>query len=124
MTVEYYSFQGFENVFLEDSFVLNIKTSQILAEFLVEIILTEKHRLYSKPKPNEVYCYKKAKISFPKIENIVWIEVNICPSIDANNEVDFGNIDSFFYENDFYNISGDWGEVKIQSQSPTIKFID
>ena len=124
MRLEYYSFQGFENIYLEYSFVLKIISTKTLAEFLVEIILTKNHPLYSKPKPKEAYCYKKAIISFPKIENIVWVEVNICPSIDANNEADFGNIDSFFYEDNFYNISGDWGEVKIQSQSPTIKFID
>lgn len=124
MKTEYPNFQGFENIFLEDSFVLKIKTSENLAEFLLEIILTEKHQMYSKPKPNEAYCYKKAIISFSNVENIVWVEVNMCPNIDIDGEVDFGNIDSFFYEDNFYNISGDWGKVKIQSQNPTIKLIN
>lgn len=124
MKLEYTNFQGFENVFLEDSFVLKIKTSKSFAEFFVEIILRKHHPLYSKPKPKEQYCYKNGIISFPQIENIIWVKVNMNPSTDANNEVDFGNIDSFFYENDFYNILGDWGELKIQSQGPIIKFVD
>lgn len=124
MKLAYPNFQGFENIFLEDSYVLKIRTSKSLAEFLVEIVLTKNHPMYSKPTPKEHYCYKKGIISFPKIENIVWVEVNMFPSIDANNEVDFGNIDSFFYEDGFYNISGDWGEMKIQSQKPIIKFVE
>ena len=44
------------------------------------------------------------------------------PYLDANNEIDFGNIDEFFYEDEFYNLSGDWGTLKIQSAKPIIKY--
>lgn len=120
----YTDFSEFENVFLEDSFVLRIKTTASLAEFLVETVLTKNHLLYEKPKKNEQYCYKKGIINFPNVKQIIWIEITIFPSVDINLEVDFGNIDSFFYENDFYSMSGEWGRVKIKSQNPTIKFIE
>lgn len=122
MKINYSKFSGFEYVFLEDSFVLKIKTNSLSADFNMEFVLTKNHQFYEKPKPNEMYCYKKGVINFPKVEEVVWTEVSMNPSIDIDSEVDFGNIDSFYFENDFYHLSGDWGEVKIKSQSPSIKF--
>ena len=123
MKLDYYSIEEFENIYLEDSYVLQIRTNSNSAEFLLEVVLTENHPLYNPPKQNEQYCYKKAELSFPTVTEIIWVEVNIIPSKDANGEVDFGNIDLFFYNDQYYELCGDWGELKIQSAKPTIRFI-
>jgi hypothetical protein len=43
---------------------------------------------------------------------------------DIEGEIDFGNIDEFYLENDFYRLSGEWGELKIKSAKPIIEFIE
>lgn len=124
MKLDYYNIEELENVYLEDSYVLRIKTDSNSAEFRLSVVLTENHPLYNPPKQDEYYCCKKAVLSFPAATEIIWVEVNIDPAIDANGEVDFGNIDSFFYNDQYYELSGSWGELKIQSAKPTIKFME
>ena len=124
MQSNYFTIEEFENVFLEDSWVLRIRTDSNSAEFLLDVVLTEKHPLYTFPKQNEQYCYKQATINFPEVVKAIWVEVNMFPYKDLDGEIDFGNIDSFIYDGEYYNLSGDWGELKIQSAKPTIKFIE
>ncbi len=43
---------------------------------------------------------------------------------EIEGEIDFGNIDEFYLENDFYLLSGEWGELKIKSAKPVIEYIE
>lgn len=124
MKSNYFDIKDFENVYLEDSWVLKIKTDSDTAEFLLDVVLTENHPLYTQPKQNEQYCFKRAAINFSEVTAVIWIEVNMIAFTGAAGEIDFGNIDSFIYDGEYYNLSGDWGELKIQSGKPTIKFIE
>ncbi len=123
MRLDYFNFEGFENFYLEDSYVLEIKVGSETIEILIDAVLTEQHSLYTNPKANEQYCCKKIVIHFLNAETISWIERRMIPSTDANGEIDFGNIDEFYLENDFYHLSGDLGELKIKSAKPTIEYI-
>ena len=40
MKLNYFNFEGFEHIYLEDSYVLSIKTDSSSAEFLLEVVLT------------------------------------------------------------------------------------
>jgi hypothetical protein len=53
MRLDYCDFQGFENIYLEDSYVLEIKTNSTSVEILLEAIMTEQHSLYTNPKNDE-----------------------------------------------------------------------
>ncbi|GJM41427.1 MAG: hypothetical protein DHS20C20_17090 [Ardenticatenaceae bacterium] len=118
----YFEFEGFQYVYLEDSFVLEIRESQNEFLLMLEVVLTEKHPLYSLPTPSEMYCYKTASINFPDVKAIDWQVKNSSKYLDANGEYDLGNIDSFFFEGDYYFLDGDWGKVKIKSSKPVIYF--
>ena len=61
-------------MYLEDSFVLNIKAEVNYVEFLLEVVLTENHPLYVPPSSQERYCYKKAKLRFSNAKQITWIK--------------------------------------------------
>lgn len=111
----YSDWTDFGQVYLEDSYVLDIKESGDDLAITMEIVLTEDHPKYQDPFENEVYCYAKAKILFPEMRSIRWIRRNRQPAIDASGDKDFGNIDSFVQENDSYRLSGDWGEVVVES---------
>ena len=113
----YHEWDAFKDVYLEDSFVLDIHESDKELSIFIEAVLTERHPLYSKPNKNEQYCYKKCKIIFTNCSSINWITKNIIPTTDADGSIDYGNVDRFVLTNDQYELSGDWGEVHIDSPS-------
>ena len=87
---------------------------------MLEVVLTENHPSYVPPSSQEQYCYKKAKLSFSNAKKITWIEKSNVFFTDANNEIDYGNIDEFFKEENYFYLSGDWGELAIIE--PSISF--
>ena len=111
----YYDWEGFADIYLEDSFVLGICESPNEISFIVEAVLTENHPLYRSPESDEQYCYKKGKIVFQDLKHVKWISRNEAPFTDASGEEDYGNIDAFELSNDKYALSGDWGELEVTS---------
>jgi len=111
----YYDWEGFTDIYLEDSFVLGICESPNEISFIVEAVLTELHPLYTPPESDEQYCYKTAKIVFQGLKCVKWINRNEAPFTDASGEEDYGNIDVFELSNDKYVLAGDWGELQVTS---------
>lgn len=112
---KYYYNEILKDLYLEDSFVLEIIELSDKLLFKMEFVLCESHQLYHDPKENERYCWHLGEIVFSNIESINWIERNPDKfSIDANNEIDYGNIDTFDFEENTYNLAGDWGLVEIK----------
>lgn len=111
----YYDWEGFADIYLEDSFVLDICESPNEISFIVEAVLTENHPLYTSPENDERYCYKKGKIVFQELKSAKWISRNEAPFTDVSGEKDYGNIDVFELSNDKYSLSGDWGELEVTS---------
>lgn len=56
--LNYWQFPGFENIYLEDSYVLSINDKTSI-QILLEAVLTENHSLYTQPLPEEQYCYRR-----------------------------------------------------------------
>jgi hypothetical protein len=119
--MKYFDLHGFENVYLEDSYVLSFEVGINFLEIALDLVLTESHLLFNIPEPGFQYCYKSAFIIFNRIELLKWSNKNLRGSIDTNGEIDFGNIDSFFFENGHYYLEGDWGDLDIVSEPPTLK---
>ncbi len=119
--MNYFDIAGFEHVYLEDSFVLSIEESDDQVIFIVELVLTEGHPLFSKPRDDEQYCYRKGKIKFMSCRSINWHSRSNMQSVDKNDEVDLGNIDSFIKNSSKCSLAGDWGEIEIMSDSVTVE---
>lgn len=120
---EYYELNEFENIYLEDSYVLGVLEKDDAIEFEVDMVLTEKHPLYEIRPGNEQYCYRKAKIIFSEVQDVEWNEKRMEKFTDATGEVDYGNIDELYFENGTYYLVGDWGRVKIKSKQPEVRFL-
>lgn len=120
---KYYEWDDFKNIYLEDSFVLGIEEPENQITFKVEMVLTEDHPLYTSPREDEQYCYKKGKIIFNDVQAINWINRSFQPFTDADGSEDYGNIDLFELSSNGYHLSGDWGEVVINSLAPKIKWL-
>ena len=115
---EYFNIEVLKDIYLEDSYVLEIIEQSDKILFKIDFVLCESHPFYKAPKINERYCYHLGEIVFAELEKISWIEKNTENySYDANNEKDLGNIDSFFYEGNKYFLEGSWGEVIIKSNT-------
>ena len=81
---KYYDWDSFKNIYLEDSFVLGIEESDNQMSFIVEMVLTENHPMYSSRHKDEQYCYKKGKIIFQDVKSVKWLNKNTRPFTDAN----------------------------------------
>ncbi len=118
----YYELAGFQNVYLEDSFVFEIHESVSKFVLHMEVVLNEQHPFYTSPKSSEQYCYKKAAIIFTDVETVEWEEKNFKRYPDANGEYDYGNIDTFYLVDGYYYLAGDWGRVKIKATGINLNF--
>ena len=71
--VPYYQLKGLEHVYLEDSYVLDIRTDFQSVEFSLSVVLTEQHPLYLPALPGEQYCYRSGILRFRNVERAEWI---------------------------------------------------
>ena len=110
------------NIYLEDSYVLNIIENSDLISFEMEFVLTEKHELYQAPKPYEQYCYRRGAINFIECENTVLVLSGQPPSKDVTGETDLGNIDVFIDFEGKYFVEGNWGRLETSCKEVTVKF--
>jgi hypothetical protein len=120
----YYEIPGFEEVFLEDSWVMEIQDNPSGVTFFLDAVLREKHPLYQPRLPGEQYCYRRAQLKFRDASKVNWVRKTLIPNADITGEVDFGNIDTFYFSGGHYYLSGCWGELDIVSASPTIDFVE
>jgi hypothetical protein len=120
--VDYWQFLGFENIYLEDSYLLDLKTNSRI-EALVEAVLRESHPLYAPPRPGEQYCYNDIRIIFPEVREYRWLEKRMTPIRDPDGHVDYGNIDELYLLDSKYYMSGEWGKLEIDSRPPVVEYV-
>jgi len=120
----YADLPGFESLYLEDSWVLDMRESEKTFHIDLEAVLTHEHPDWHAPKPGEQYCYRGTRIQFDKVQSVEWIELRMRPNKDPDGSIDFGNIDSFVYENNRYELEGEWGHLVVVSPSvPQVHYL-
>ena len=119
----YSKIPALEYLYFEDSYVLGISSTEDTIEFKMEFVLLQDHPMYFDPLPGEQYCYKRGGLKFANVRNVrEFLRTNV-RTIDANGEVDFGNIDSFVSQNQRYVLEGEWGKLDIESDEPSVNCI-
>lgn len=118
--LNYWQFPGFENVYLEDSYVLSFNKTDSSVEIPIEAVLTETHPLYAPPLPGEQYCYRQMTIRFFLPQTYNFVLKKMTPIRDPDGSIDYGNIDEFFLENGKYYLNGEWGDLTIVSEPPIL----
>ncbi|WP_094025494.1 hypothetical protein [Nocardia cerradoensis] len=113
MTREYYEYPALAEVYLEDSYVLQISDTSGSVRFVLDAVLKPGHPAYREPLPGEEYCYVRAELVFVDVSKTDWISRSSQTYRDATGEEDLGNIDSFVNSGAFYELEGDWGKVHI-----------
>ena len=94
--VEYWeAFAALRDVRLEDSWVLEIAPRRTGAAFRLEAVLTEGHRDYCRPGPDEQYCYRTGWLHISGAHSAELTLSGTRPALDATGTTDMGNIDCF-----------------------------
>jgi hypothetical protein len=114
--VEYQeAFTDLAEVYLEDSWVLDVASSEHGVTFRLDAVLTPDHPRYQSPAPGEQHCYRRARLTVASTKRSVLNRSDAPAATDASGERDFGNIDVFSTvdsEGDVaWEMSGDWGEL-------------
>jgi hypothetical protein len=117
----YPSFPGFENVCLEDSYVLSITVQPAVLLLKLDLLLLPGHPHYRAPLPGERACFQQATVTFSSVRDLHWTGQGvITPAVDASGTVDFGSVDSLTRDDTTYQLLGDWGEINLQSDTPSL----
>ena len=105
----------FKGIDLNDSFILNWALEGDQLTFELEASIWPESSYYSHPKSREHTCYRKAVLSFLDIKNINGLKPieAVSSTVDPDGSKDYGNIDTLSQTENGYNISGNFGAVKI-----------
>jgi hypothetical protein len=118
---EYYEIPTLKDIYLEDSYVLDIVESATELRLLLDMVLTESHPDYQPPPRDEQYCFRKGELVFQSIDTIRWHRKTMRPIYDANAQIDYGNVDSLYEENGLYHLEGEWGVIEIAAHSVVVR---
>lgn len=121
--MNYWELAGFENLYLEDSWVLNIEATPGALVLQCDLVLLESHPDYTGLLAGEQYCYRRARIRFQQVRTLLWRDQMYRPAKDASGERDYGSIDSFTRSGDTSEVGGDFGLIVVDSEAPEIEFI-
>ncbi len=122
---DYTDFADLANVYLEDSFVLAIDEKPGTLSFKLEVALTPTHPLHHEPRPDEQHYYMDAMLTVDEAARIEWVTSSSRTDRDATcaEPEDLGNIDSLRHIDDHYEITGDWGHIRVYSTAaPKLTF--
>jgi hypothetical protein len=111
----YTELPGFEGLLLEESYVLDIEAHPGVLVLSMDLVLTPEHPQYSEPLPDEQYCYRNGFIRFTGVQRLVWVDQGAPPATDATGEVDYGNIDSFEWDEVGTRLQGSWGQIELRA---------
>jgi hypothetical protein len=119
---DYWALPGFDQIYLEDSWVLGVTAAPGTVTFDLEVVLREGHPDYVAPGPNQNYCYRRASIRFGGVTALSWTEQGRPPATDSSREIDFGSIDTLTVAEEGHVVEGDFGRMLIRAGLPTIEW--
>lgn len=118
--VDYRTIPGFENLYLEDSWVLSITARPGSLELVVELVLCDSHPSYFRPAPGEQYCYRRGTVRFAGVTSLHWEGQGLVPAVDASGEQDYGSIDALIVAPNAFIVEGDFGRMTVAADPPSV----
>ena len=115
MNLDWTQIDVFKGIDLNDSFVLNWSHEGNQLIFYLEASIWPGSKYYTGVKKGEYTCYRQATLAFVGINDIsglLPIET-AASTTDPDGSVDYGTIESFQAFDGMFELSGDFGKVKI-----------
>ncbi|NYG58748.1 hypothetical protein BJ980_001671 [Nocardioides daedukensis] len=100
---------------LEESYVLGITAIPGAVTFELDLVLTPDHADYRAPAPDEQYCFRRGLLVFKGVTRLLWSNSGNPPAVDSSGEEDYGQIDSFEWDDAGALLEGGWGRMEIVS---------
>jgi hypothetical protein len=100
-----------EHFVLEESWVLDIAASPGRLVIRIELVFDKDHPDLKPAPVGDVYYTREGILSFEGVSRLEWIDQGARPSLDATGELDYGNIDSMSWEDERYELEGDFGTI-------------
>ena len=120
----YRAFPDLDQVHLEDSWVVSVRPVPAGLVFELDAVMTERHPAYRDPLPGERYDHRRLELQVVGVRAVVELS-GAPPGVDANGELDHGNIDVWRVEDDGWShLDGSWGTARVLSAQPVLRFLD
>lgn len=105
----------FNGIDLNDSFVLDWSYENNRLCFELEASIWPASKYYVEPKLNEYTCYRKAKLQFVNTVSITGLKPKsaVISSTEPDGSIDYGNIDTLQVVDGGFELTGDFGHIKI-----------
>ncbi len=114
---EYHEMETFQDVHLEESFVLSVTATPGRLTFYLDAYILNDSPLWRPPKPNEVGWWLGAVLSFGGVSDLHWTDGDGPPARDATGAYDYGNIHSLSADGDRWTIHGEAGSFVLTATS-------
>jgi hypothetical protein len=105
----------FKGISLNDSFVLDWSFENNCLSFELEASIWPESKYFVEPKLNEYTCYRKAILQFVNTVSVIGLKLKsaVMSSTDPDGSIDYGNIDILQLVDGGFELTGDFGNVKI-----------
>ncbi|MEV7239478.1 hypothetical protein AB0N06_38150 [Streptomyces sp. NPDC051020] len=101
--------------------MLDIEVHPAVLILKLDLLLLPGHPDYQASLPGERACFREATAVFSSVRDLHWTGQSLVkPAVDATGTRDFGSVDSLTRIDNSYKILGDWGEINLQSDSPSL----
>jgi len=115
----YVELPGFEELVLEESYVLGIEAVPGAVTFAVDFVLTPGHPAYAPPPEDENESYRRGTMRFTGVKRLEWSGQGAPPATDATGEADYGHIDDLQWDDNRFELEGDWGRMVLEAERVT-----
>ncbi|MGO4589673.1 hypothetical protein [Paenarthrobacter sp. 2TAF44] len=113
-----------KGLYLDDSYVLDIRASRGLLAITVEFALAPEHTSYSPALAGEQYCYRQGVLVFEGVTELNWTgQLTSRPSQDPDGSIDYGNIDTLVIDGNHYTLEGDLGTIELLAASIRVALV-
>jgi hypothetical protein len=113
----------FDGVDLTESYVLGWRMDGNDLRFDLDVALVPGHPAYRPPRPDERTCYHRGTLIFPGARAVsgLALQDEVLGAVDATGERDYGNIDTFEETGGEFQLSGEFGDVRLKSARPRLE---
>jgi hypothetical protein len=105
----------FKGIDLNDSFVLDWSYENNRLCFELEASIWSESKYYVEPKLDEYTCYRKATLQFVTTVSVTGLKPKsaVMSSTDPDGSIDYGNIDTLQVVDGGFELTGNFGHLKI-----------
>lgn len=112
----YWDLQGFEQLYLEDSYVWGVEETSEAFILRMLLVLREGHAEWRPPLPNQQYCYRDGQIRFEHPTDVDWVERTFEATTNLDGSVDYGNVHAIEADGQMFRIYADFGQVRLRAE--------